>query len=86
MFLLMSDVSLGQAFLLASNLVAVFLFYGGPDTILPIASSLAAIGGLLLILWSHLVRYVRAFIQQFRRRGRQFSKHKPSNSNLSSSG
>jgi len=41
---------------------AVVLLYLGPETILPLASILAAVVGVLLIFWQYIVRLVcRAF-------------------------
>ena len=44
------------------------LLYGGPDTILPVASTLAAIGGLLLILWNQMLTLVRRIVKSLRHR------------------
>ena len=42
-------------------------FYGGPDTILPIASSLAAIGGVFLLCWKYVVAALTRLKQVFRK-------------------
>jgi len=44
------------------------LLYGGPDTLMPIASALAAIIGVLLMLWNRVVLYAHKFIQLVSRR------------------
>jgi hypothetical protein len=44
------------------------LLYGGPDTIMPVASTLAAIGGFLLLFWQGALRYLRQSIYRVRRR------------------
>ena len=41
----------------------IALLYGGPDTLMPIASALAAVIGVLLMLWNRVVSYLRRFIQ-----------------------
>lgn len=43
------------------------LFYGGPDTILPVASSLAAIGGVFLLCWKYVVAALTRLKQVFRK-------------------
>ncbi len=43
-------------------------FYGGPDTVLPMASALAAIGGLLLMLWKQVTMFLTRFFRLFRKR------------------
>ncbi len=42
------------------------LLYGGPDTVMPIASALAAVIGVLLMLWKRAAIIFRKFIQSFR--------------------
>jgi hypothetical protein len=42
--------------------------YVGPETTLPIASSLAAFLGIGLIFWRRCVNAAKAFFVQFRRR------------------
>jgi hypothetical protein len=37
----------------------IMMLYIGPETMLPLASALAAIGGVLLIFWQRLVGLVR---------------------------
>jgi hypothetical protein len=46
----------------------IALLYGGPDTLMPIASALAAIIGVLLMLWNRVVSYLRRFVQSSSRR------------------
>ncbi len=46
----------------------IALFYGGPDTLMPIASALAAVIGVLLMLWNRVVFYLRRFVQLSSRR------------------
>jgi hypothetical protein len=43
------------------------LFYGGPDTILPVASSLAAIGGVFLLCWKYVLAALTRLKQVFRK-------------------
>ena len=40
-------------------LLPIIILYIGPETMLPLASALAAIGGVLLIFWQRLVGLVR---------------------------
>ncbi len=44
------------------------LFYGGPDSVLPIASALAAIGGILLIIWKQVTMLATRGFRLFRKR------------------
>jgi hypothetical protein len=37
----------------------MIMLYIGPETMLPLASALAAIGGVLLIFWHRLVGFIR---------------------------
>jgi len=37
----------------------IMMLYIGPETMLPLASALAAIGGVLLIFWQRLVALIR---------------------------
>ena len=46
----------------------IALLYGGPDTLMPIASALAAVIGVLLMLWNRVVSYLRRFVQSSSRR------------------
>jgi len=41
------------------------LLYGGPDTVMPIASSLAAVIGIFLLLWQRVVSFIRSLLQTF---------------------
>jgi len=45
--------------------LAIWL-YTGPETIMPLTSALAAIVGVLLMLWHRVVALVRAGFQRFR--------------------
>jgi hypothetical protein len=38
--------------------------YLGPETLMPIASALAALGGVLLLFWRRLIGVVRSVIQK----------------------
>lgn len=40
------------------------LLYIGPETLMPVASALAAIGGILLLFWRRLVGGVRMVFQK----------------------
>ena len=55
----------------------ITLLYGGPDTLMPIASALAAIIGVLLMLWNRVVTYLRRFIQLSSRRTLKLSTQHP---------
>lgn len=44
------------------------LAYVGPETLMPLASALAAIGGILLLFWHRLVALVRIGSQAIGRR------------------
>jgi hypothetical protein len=41
--------------------------YIGPDTLMPLASALAAIGGVILMFWRRTTLIVRAMIQRVTR-------------------
>jgi len=57
----------------------IALLYGGPDTLMPIASALAAVIGVLLMLWSRVVSCLRRFIQPSSRRSVKLpTQHPPS--------
>jgi len=57
----------------------IALIYGGPDTLMPIASALAAVIGVLLMLWNRVVSYLRRFVQSSSRRSLPpHTKHPPS--------
>lgn len=43
----------------ASDLAGLFVMYVGPDQMLPIASALGAIFGVLLIVWNRVVAIAR---------------------------
>ncbi len=59
-------------------LFPAFLLYGGPDTIMPVASTLAAIGGLLLLLWRQAGLLLRRCLHTLRNRAPQISNNHPS--------
>lgn len=42
-----------------AHLLPIILLYIGPESMLPLASALAAIGGVLLIFWQRFVGLVR---------------------------
>lgn len=42
--------------------------YIGPETIMPLASALAAIGGILMLFWNRTVAYVRGGVRFVRGR------------------
>ncbi|MGE0128723.1 MAG: hypothetical protein AB7U82_11645 [Blastocatellales bacterium] len=50
-----------------ATFVALF-FYTGPESILPVASGLTALIGLLLIVWQRLLHFLSRFIQAFQQR------------------
>jgi hypothetical protein len=59
--------------------VALLLLYGSPDVVMPIASALAAIIGVLLMLWNRAASYIRGFAQSLRRRPQKLpARHSPS--------
>ena len=58
----------------------VVLLYGTPDAIVPIASALTAIVGLLLMLWNRLVSYIQKFSQLIRSRSRKLPPNHPPSS------
>jgi len=43
------------------QLLPFVLLYIGPETMLPLASALAAVGGVLLLFWQRLVGLIRKF-------------------------
>jgi hypothetical protein len=45
----------------AVNYLPIMMLYIGPETMLPLASALAAIGGMLLMFWHRLVGLLRWF-------------------------
>ena len=55
--------------------VAMLLLYGSPDVVMPIASALAAIIGVLLMLWNRAALSVRRFAQSLRRRPQKLPTH-----------
>ncbi len=43
--------------------------YIGPETVVPVATALAAIGGFAMLMWRRLVAFVRVqLLSRFRRR------------------
>lgn len=59
------------------------LLYGGPDTIMPIASALAAVIGVLLMLWNRVTALFRKLIQSFRQPAPKLHSHHPSSARRS---
>lgn len=57
------------------------IFYLGPNTVMPLASILAAIVGVILIFWRFIVRFIRFVYQSvFRRKNEtNVSAHEPGN-------
>lgn len=66
---------------LATDL-AVVLLYGGPDTVMPLASALAAVIGVLLMIWNRVFMLIRRTIQSLRRRTVKSRSHHPPSSAL----
>ena len=60
--------------------VAILLLYGSPDVVMPIASALAAIVGVLLMLWNRAAAYVRRRAQSLRRRPQKLPTQRPPSS------
>lgn len=59
--------------------ILVMLLYGGPDAVMPIASALAGIIGILLMIWQRVVSFCRRLYQTHRPRATKLpSKHPPS--------
>lgn len=55
------------------------LLYGGPDAVMPIASVLAGIIGVLLMLWQRVIGFCRRLYQSYRQHPTKLpSKHPPS--------
>ena len=50
------------------NLLALGLFYVGPETLLPLTSVLGAIGGLIMIFWRQVSGAFRRVVALFNRR------------------
>lgn len=44
----------------------MIMLYIGPETMLPLASALAAIGGVLLMFWQRFVLLIRKICRSFR--------------------
>ena len=44
------------------------LFYGGPDTLMPLASAVAAVIGVLLMVWNRVFSILRRLVQSSSRR------------------
>lgn len=42
---------------------AVVLLYLGPDSILPLASILAAVAGFFLIFWRYIQKFIKKFVR-----------------------
>ena len=52
---------------------AVVLLYLGPDSMLPLASILAAVAGFFLIFWRYITRYVKKFFRWILRKPAEIS-------------
>lgn len=63
--------------------VATLLLYGSPDIVMPIASALAAVVGILLMLWNRAASFVRRQAQSLRRRPEKLPAQRPSSANRS---
>jgi hypothetical protein len=50
------------------NYLPILLLYIGPETMLPLASALAAIGGVLLLFWHRFIGLLRKLWQLFIRK------------------
>ena len=61
--------------------VAILLLYGSPDVVMPIASALAAIIGVLLMLWNRAASYVRRAAQSLRRHPQKLPTQRPPSTN-----
>jgi hypothetical protein len=54
-------VGIGQFLGPAAGFLIIVILYFGPETFMPLASALAAIAGVLLMLWHRVVTLVRRF-------------------------
>lgn len=59
---------------------AVFLLYGGPDAVMPLASGIAALIGMVLLLWQQLLTRLRQLSQNLRFRNTKLPSHHPASS------
>ncbi len=57
---------LNLVLLFLSPLADIVLLYIGPETFMPILSALAAVGGVLLMFWRHVMAFFRKAINFFR--------------------
>ena len=48
-----------------STLGTIFFLYVGPDQLLPLASVLGAVIGVLLIVWNRVTAFLRKILQSF---------------------
>lgn len=51
-----------------NQLIPIIMLYIGPETMLPLVSALAAIGGVLLLVWQRFVGLLRKFWRLFVRK------------------
>ena len=65
LFLSVGHVPVAQLLAPTSALNSLLVLYLGPETTLPLASTLAAIVGILLIVWHRAVALVRKVWQLF---------------------
>lgn len=65
--------------------LAVVVLYIGPETVLPLTSALAAIVGLLLIVWRQAVRLASTTFQFFSKRVSQLFRTSKAQANLQGS-
>lgn len=68
LLLLTGDIDVNQLLSPLSNLNGMIILYLGPDTTLPLASALAAIVGMLLIVWQRAVALARKVWLLFRKK------------------
>lgn len=66
--LLARDVGVNHLLKLPSALDGFLVLYMGPETVLPLASALAAVVGFLLIIWHRAAALVRKVWQFFAKR------------------
>lgn len=59
---------------------AVFLLYGGPDAVMPLASGVATLIGIVLLLWQQLLARARQLGKTLRSRNSKLPSHHPASS------
>ena len=65
----MTDMTLLNLILLfVSPFADIVLLYIGPETFMPILSALAALGGVVLMFWRHVMAFFRKVFSFFRRK------------------